>query len=714
MRLISSEAAIRVNQSPITGSELPVLKQYGDISYRASWVVDGDAFAYVINTGRHTFVGRALKWLGDPGPSKFAIANKKIEKQYLHTIQYFSLLQLVGIIFLIFILISIGTMFLHQEYQTSPTPARHLLICILGLLTILNGVTTRSKIDQIRILGKRRLSDIGIRCATSVECLAGVDILCTDITGTVTEGRVSVQEPFRINCTADEIILTACLTVPLTESNGEVHDQLDRALLRSLKRHPEAKAEINRCGILDRFPFSNYTKHSSASVELPTGERIICYKGAPLYILRDVLEHNSTIPDDVVNRYETGIKEARKQGWRCLGIARRSENGKMELLGFIPFVIHTPRYDSAANIRLAKSLGVSVKFLTGFSDTDAAHALKLVGVNGKVLSCDDCGLRLPPNSANAEISTRIEAASGFAEVFPEDKKRIVQILQSRGHVVAIVGDGVNDSPALKMANCGIATDKASSAATSAADMKQIDQGGLGSLIQAIQISRQTLEQSYNYLVYETIVVLQCIGLWSMWSYKFMTSSGAPLSPWWLILHLELAGILSLGSLNFEANTLFLNKPSTWKRREFLILTISIYVIFVLGVFAGASNSSSLSVLTRSTGISLQATHGSFARWSAQNTWLFSIITGHPQFVFLRTQGRLWSCDEGSAKALVAILIIDIVVTTLCLFGCVGEALSVTEVSQVWLVAFVTVCATWFLHYFFSGEKKIRIQVIGGK
>lgn len=193
----------------------------------------------------------------------------------------------------------------------------------------------------------------------------------------------------------------------------------------------------------------------------------------------------------------------------------------------------------------------------------------------------------------------------------------------------------------------------------------------------------------------------------------MTSSDAPLSLWWLILHLELASMVWLSSLGSEANTLFLNKPSISKRREFLIHIASVYVAFALGIFAGASNSSSLSILRRSTGISLLATHDSFARWSAQSTWLFSIITSHPQHIFLSTQGRLWSCDKGIAKALVAILFIDIVATMLCLFGCVGEAASIGEVSQVWLVALITVCATWIL-YFTSGEQKIKMQVIGGK
>jgi magnesium-transporting ATPase (P-type) len=223
-------------------------------------------------------------------------------------------------------------------------------------------------------------------------------------------------------------------------------------------------------------------------------------------------------------------------------------------------------------------------------------------------------------------------------VFPEEKELLVRILQSRRHAVAIVGDWIRDSPALKIANCGIATDKASASARFAADMIQFNQGGLGLLIQAIQISRQTLEQSYNYLFCETVVVLQCLGLWSMWSYNFMTSSDPPLNLWWLILHLNLSDMLWLSSFGFEANTLPLNKPSKWKRWEVSNFILSVYITFALG----APISSSLSALTRSTGISLHATHNNFAKWSAQNIWLFSIITGHPQYVFVRTQDRFWS------------------------------------------------------------------------
>lgn len=176
---------------------------------------------------------------------------------------------------------------------------------MLGLFTILSGVTTRSRIETIRNCDASRLAENGIvvHNKISVECLAGVGILCTDMTGTVTKDRLSVQEPYCINYKADDIILTACLTACLSEREGEVRDRIDIALLRALKQFPEAKAEINRCGILDRSPFNRETKPSSASVALPTGERILCYKGAPLHILEYVLQHNSTIPDDVVGRY---------------------------------------------------------------------------------------------------------------------------------------------------------------------------------------------------------------------------------------------------------------------------------------------------------------------------------------------------------------------------------------------------------------------------
>lgn len=250
---------------------------------------------------------------------------------------------------------------------------------------------------------------------------------------------------------------------------------------------------------------------------------------------------------------KNSVKEATKRGCRTLGVARRRENGKMELLGLIP-LFQAPRYDSVASIKLAKSLVVSAKLLTGLVDADAAYTMKLVGLDGEVLSCEDGALWLAHGSANAEVSMRVEAVSGFAEVFPEDKEQIVRILQSRGYFVAVVGDGINDAPALTIANCGIAPDKASEHARSAADMMQFNQEGLAPLIQAIQISRQTLEQSYSYLVYETVVVLQCLGLFGL--------CGA---------------------------TIFI---------------ISIYITFALGLFAGASGSSSMSALTRSTGISL--------------------------------------------------------------------------------------------------------------
>lgn len=131
----------------------------------------------------------------------------------------------------------------------------------------------------------------------------------------------------------------------------------------------------------------------------------------------------------------------------------------MELLGFIP-LFQGPRYDSVASMRLAKSLGLSVKFLAGFTDADTAHTMKLVGLDGEALSCEDGALRPAIDSFNAEVSKRVETVSGFADVFPEDKEQIVRTLQSRGHAITIVDDGIRDSPALKIASCGIAADRA--------------------------------------------------------------------------------------------------------------------------------------------------------------------------------------------------------------------------------------------------------------
>lgn len=182
MRLISPEAVIRVDHSAITGDKELTLRRYGDICWPTGWVIDGDAFAYVVGTGRHSLHNRFLELRRDPAPNKFATVYKKIQKQHLHIIQYLSLLQLIGIIFLVFIVIATRTIFLHEKFITSPTPAHYVLGCMLGLLTILNKLSTRSKVDTIRAIGAARLADndIVVHDEIITECLAGVDILFHD------------------------------------------------------------------------------------------------------------------------------------------------------------------------------------------------------------------------------------------------------------------------------------------------------------------------------------------------------------------------------------------------------------------------------------------------------------------------------------------------------------------------------------------------------
>ena len=283
----------------------------------------------------------------------------------------------------------------------------------------------------------------------------------------------------------NELMLTASLA-----ASRKRPDAIDKAFIRELRHYPRAKNIIGKYRVIHFQPFDSVPSQVSADVESPDGERILCVKGAPNSILRTVCEE--TIPPEVVEEYNSKVNEFASRGFRTLGVARQCDNKPWEILGIVPLMDH-PRYDTARMIKEAKSLGLSIKLLTGDAVNIARETARQLGLETRIYNSEKLGLGGGGDMPGSEMYDFVQAADGFAEVFPHHKGDVVEILQQRSNLVAMTGDGINDIPSLTKANVGIAVAGASDAARSAADII-LTAPGLSPMVETFKTSRQIFQR----------------------------------------------------------------------------------------------------------------------------------------------------------------------------------------------------------------------------
>lgn len=495
-RLVTEECFLQVDQSSITGESLAVDKHYGDEVFSSSTVKRGEGFMIVTATGDNTFVGRAA-----------SLVNAAAGGQGHFT----EVLNGIGVILLVLVVITlllIWTACFYRTVRIVPILRYTLGITIVGVPVGLPAVVTTTMAVGAAYLAKKQAI---VQKLSAIESLAGVEILCSDKTGTLTKNKLSLHEPYTVEgVSSDDLMLTACLAASRKKKGL---DAIDKAFLKSLAQYPKAKGALTKYKVLEFHPFDPVSKKVTAVVESPEGERIICVKGAPLFVLKTV-EEDHPIPEDVHENYENKVAELASRGFRALGVARKRGEGHWEILGVMP-CMDPPRDDTAATVNEAKRLGLSVKMLTGDAVGIAKETCRQLGLGTNIYDAERLGLGGGGSMPGSEMYDFVENADGFAEVFPQHKFAVVDILQQRGYLVAMTGDGVNDAPSLKKADTGIAVEGATDAARSAADIVFLAPG-LSAIIDALKTSRQIFHRMYAYVVYRIALSLHLeifLGLW---------------------------------------------------------------------------------------------------------------------------------------------------------------------------------------------------------
>ena len=476
---------LSIDESALTGESLPVEKHKSDLAYSGSVIRQGEMNGLVVATGLNTFFGKTARLVEEARTiSHFQKAVIKIGN-YLIVLAAF----MIAIIFMV-------SFYRHESFLDTLQFA--LVLTIAAIPVALPAVLSVTMAVGASILAKKKAI---VSKLVAIEEMAGMDILCSDKTGTITKNELTLAEVKAFEgFTSDDVLLFASLA-----SREEDRDPIDTAIIDKAKSVKTISENLSSYQVKDFKPFDPVIKRSEAAVTDKDNKTFKITKGAPQVILALIETADKEKTTNLINKQ---IDEFAAKGFRTLGTAKTNEQGKWKYVGLIP-LFDPPREDSAATIKTASDMGVNVKMITGDHTAIAKQIAKKVNLKTNIQEAS-AFLDKP----NKEASKIIEDADGFAQVFPEHKYKIVELLQEKKHIVGMTGDGVNDSPALKKADVGIAVAGATDAAKSAADIV-LTLPGLSVIIDALKESRKIFQRMNSYAIYriaETIRVLFFITL----------------------------------------------------------------------------------------------------------------------------------------------------------------------------------------------------------
>ncbi len=594
---------VLVDQSALTGESLPVTKKVGDTAFANSVIKQGEMIAIVVATGLDTYFGKTVK-----------LVAKAEKEEHSH---FQELVIKVGNFLIVITLIIVALMILielNRGANWGELLRFSLVLTVAAIPVALPAVLTVTMAIGALYLAKRQVI---VSRLSAIEELAGVDILCSDKTGTLTKNQMTISVPFTVDgYKTEDLIFYAILA-----SKEENNDPIEIPIFNWSKEqgiYNKAKT----CEQEKFIPFDPVRKRTEVVVNC-NGKKLVITKGAPQIIIElcDEKEFNKNVA------YER-VEEFAENGFRTLGVAYKNpDESKYHFVGLIP-LFDPPREDSKQAIQEANRYGVKVKMITGDNIAVAKYIAKILGIGENIHSARELkgesfeeyiilaevitkallkveenlseeeaekrakkiaklvekelqNVKLPVGTVKrheSEIIRIIEKADGFAEVFPEDKYFIVEKLQKADHIVGMTGDGVNDAPALRKADCGIAVSNATDAARAAAALVLLS-SGLMVIVKAIEVARQIFGRMEAYTIYriaETIRVVLFMAL-SIMIFQFY-----PVTPIMIII-LALLNDIPILSIAYD-NAKVSPKPVRWDMYEINIMAFWLGVAGVISSF----------------------------------------------------------------------------------------------------------------------------------
>ena len=629
---------ISVDQSALTGESMPATRKSGDAVFSGSIVRRGEIDALVYATGGKTYFGKTAELV------ETAVTVSHFQKAVLKIGNYLIILALI----LVAVIIGLGV------YRGEPilTVLQFALVLTVAAIPVaMPTVLSVTMAVGARLLAKKQAI---VSKLVAIEELAGVDVLCADKTGTLTQNKLTLGDPFCLDAiTADDLILAGALA-----SQAANNDTIDLAVLGGLKD----KQALKPYQVTHFTPFDPVHKRTEATVKGADGKTFKVAKGAPQVIL--ALSANAAAVKSAVDK---AVDDFAARGFRALGVARADGDGEWRLLGVLP-LFDPPREDAKATVATAAEMGVKIKMVTGDALAIAREMAKTLGMGANILDANTLGDA--KTEETAAVAKTIEDADGFAQVFPEHKFHIVDVLQKHGHIVGMTGDGVNDAPALKKADCGIAVSGATDAARAAAAIVLLTPG-LSVIIEAIKESRRIFQRMNSYAIYriaETLRVLLFMTL-AIVVFKFYPLTAI------MIVMLALLNDGAILSIAYD-NVIYRNKPEAWDMRTVLGISTVLGVVGVISAFGLFYIGERVFHLDRAHIQTLM--------------YLKLSVAGHLTIFLTRTRGPFWSIRPARIL-LVAVVGTQTLATLIAVYG-----LFMTPLGWGWALFVWGYALVWFL------------------
>lgn len=631
-KLIEGEY-LTVDQAALTGESLPVNKKAGDVVYSGSVAKQGEMVAVITATGVQTFFGNTARLVQNAG------AVSHFQKAVLR----------IGD-FLIFVAVGLAIVLVVVELFRGEK-ILDLIQFILVLIIASIPVAMPAVLSVTMALGALALSKRKaiVSRLQAIEEMAGIDILCSDKTGTLTQNKLTLGKPVVFDAKdAEDLILSGALA-----SKAEDEDAIDLAVIGGL----DSADKLNAYKQTKFIPFDPVGKRTEASISGADNVSFKVTKGAPQVImeLAKLSEQETAKADKLINDYAT-------KGYRTLGVARTSADNNWQFLGILP-LFDPPREDSAETIRQANARGIQVKMVTGDNTAIAREISGQLGMGKNIEPAIDL-FGESGKEIRHGIAEQIEKADGFAQVFPEHKYGIVKSLQDKGHLVGMTGDGVNDAPALKQADVGIAVSGATDAARAAAALI-LTAPGLSVITRAVEEARRIFERMNSYTIYRIAMTIDIMVFVVL---AMITFNSYPLTAVMIIM-LSLLDDIPIMTIAYD-NTHLSPTPVRWNMNRVLSISSVLGFLSVVQTFG-------LLFIGHSV-INMDTPHLQSA------VFLQLVVGGHLMLFVTRNHKALWRKPFPSWPLFSAIIATQILAVLMTGFGWLVPQLPWNYIGWIWL------------------------------
>lgn len=611
------EGSIEVDQSALTGESLPVSKEHSSIVYSGSIVRSGEATGIVVATGLNTYFGRTVELV--------QIARPKLHSEEVISQVVKWLLVMVGVALASALLVSylIGLNLLDIAPLALVLLASSIPVALPAMFTI------SMALGSVELVKKGVL----ITRLNAIDDAAAMDTLCVDKTGTITMNKLEVADILPMEgFKREDVLLYGALA-----SQEANNDPIDLAFLNAARSSNLPLGEY----IQESFkPFDPKTKHTEAVVKGKEGAfRVVKGAISAVAALAGV---------DAKILYDKAAGFAAK-GYRTLAVAVGGVNDPLKIAGLV--ALHDPpRKDAGKLIEELKNLGISVKMVTGDALPIAREVASRVGIGSRIVNIAELRELLEKNPEQA--SRLAEESDGFAEVYPEDKYTIVKSLQARGHIVGMTGDGVNDAPALKQAEVGIAVSTATDVAKGAASVVLTSEG-LVNIVDLVKVSRVIHQRILTWILNKIVKTFQIVIFVVV---AFLVFKKFIVSAFDVILLMFLVDFVTL-SISTD-NARWSRKPDVWNMRRIVLASV------ILGVLVVVESLVVLYVGLKYFG--LEADYNALRTYSFTILFYFGVFT-----VFVvRERGHFWE-SKPSKTMFYAILADTVIVAAIATIGMPG-------------------------------------------